>query len=84
MKSKTLIWLSVYAVVGYGAYYMFFSKNAFVKKILDAGMYKGGKKNLSSFDYGFLKSWSSAAKSKDPNFAYKGKVYNTQGGLAIR
>lgn len=82
MKGKTLIWIGVYAAVAYGAYYMFFSKKAYAKKIKDAGKYNGTVESLTEFGADFLRSWSKAASKNEPTFTLKGKTYNTQGGKA--
>ena len=80
MKTKTLVWIGVYAVVAYGAYYMFFSKQAYAKKIKDAGKYGGSIDDLKSFGMNFLRPWAKAAKDNQPTFTFEGKTYNTQGG----
>lgn len=84
MKGKTLLWTALYVGVGYGIYYMYFSKNAYAKKIINARMYARSESELKSFDMGFLRQWSIAASKNDPNFSYKGKIYNTKGGSAVR
>ena len=84
MKKKTLIWIAVYGVVAYGAYYMYFSKTAYAKKIIKAGKYKGSLEDLKSFDMAFLRVWSKAAGQNNPTFDYNGKTYNTQGGKAAK
>lgn len=83
MKNKTLLWAGIYAVVGYGVYYKFFSKTAYINKIIKAGKYGKAGGNISalrSFDYGFLKSWGSAAAKNEEFFYYKNVKYKTQGG----
>jgi hypothetical protein len=82
MKGKTLIYVGVYAAVVYGAYYMFFSKNAYAKKIIMSGMYGRSINDLKGFDYGYLRAWSKSASKNEPTFTYKGKVYLTKGGSA--
>lgn len=82
MKSKTLLWIGVYAVVAYGAYHMFFSKTAYAKKIISSGKSTGTIDALKKFDMGFLRAWSMAATKNEPTFSYKGKTYTTQGGKA--
>jgi hypothetical protein len=80
MKNKTLLWIGIYGVVAYGAYYIFFSKNAYAKKIIDSGKYTSSINNLKSFDMAYLRAWSKAATKNEPTFSYKGVAYNTQGG----
>lgn len=80
MKNKTLLWIGIYGVVAYGAYYLFFSKNAYAKKIIASGKYTSSIDNLLSFDMAYLRAWSKAATKNEPNFSYKGVVYLTQGG----
>lgn len=82
MKSKTLVWIGLYGVVAYGAYHMFFSKNAYAKKIIAKGKYGGALETLKSFDMGFLRAWSIGASKNEPTFLYKGVTYSTQGGRA--
>ena len=84
MKGKTILWIGVYAVVAYGAYYMFFSKDAYAKAIIKAGKYKGSVDDLKSFGMNFLRPWSKAAKANQPTFFFEGKNYNTQGGKAVK
>ena len=80
MKGKTILWIGVYAVVAYGAYYLYFSKQAYAKKIKDAGMSEGTLEQLKAFDMSYLRDWAKAAKSKQATFTHKGKTYNTKGG----
>ena len=81
MKTKTLVWIGIYAVVGYGAYYLFFSKRAYAKKIIASGKYSSSIDNLLSFDMSYLRDWAKAATKNEAVFTHKGLVYNTQGGL---
>lgn len=81
MNKKTLVWVGVYAVVAYGAYYLFFSKRAYAKKIIASGKYSSSIDNLLSFDMSYLRDWARAATRKEAVFTHKGVVYNTQGGL---
>ena len=80
MKNKTILWIGIYGVVAYGAYYIFFSKNAYAKKIIASGKYTSSLDNLKSFDMAYLRAWSQAATKNEPTFSYKGATYNTQGG----
>jgi hypothetical protein len=80
MKKNTLIWIGVYAVVAYGAYYMYFSKDAYAKAIIKAGKYRKSAEELKSFGMNFLRPWAKAAKNNQPTFTFEGKTYNTQGG----
>jgi hypothetical protein len=82
MKSKTILWIGIYGVVAYGAYYLFFSKNAYAKKIIANGKFTGSLDTLKSFDMGFLRAWSISASKNEPAFSYKDVTYNTQGGKA--
>lgn len=82
MKTKTLVWIGIYAVVGYGAYYFIFSKRAYANKIISSGKYTSSVDNLLSFDKGFLKQWAKAATRDEVVFTYNGVVYNTLGGRA--
>lgn len=84
MKKNTLVWIGVYAVVAYGAYYMFFSKNAYANTIIKAGKYKGSAEELKSFGMNFLRPWARAAKNNQDTFTFEGKTYNTSGGRAKR
>lgn len=84
MKKSTFIWIGVYAVVAYGAYYMFFSKHAYAKTIKNAGRYNGSLEDLKTFGANFLKPWAKAAKDNQPTFTFDGKQFNTQGGKIKR
>jgi hypothetical protein len=84
MKKNTLIWIAVYGVAAYGAYYMYFSKTAYAKKIIKADKSKQSLEDLKSFDMVFLRAWSKAAVENAKTFDYKGKSYNTQGGKAVK
>ena len=84
MKKSTFVWIGVYAVVAYGAYYAFFSKTAYAKKIIKAGKSNQSLELLKSFDMAFLRVWSKAAVENNPTFLYNGKTYNTQGGRAAK
>jgi hypothetical protein len=82
MNGKTLIWIGVYALVGYYAYSYFFSKKASIKTIISTGSFAGDTSILEGFDSGFLRMWANAAKNAQPAFIYQGKIYNTKGGRA--
>jgi hypothetical protein len=82
MKNKTLVWIGVYAVVGYFAYSYFYSKKYSIKKIISSGNFTGTASNLEGFDTGFLRMWANASKNNESAFIYQGKIYNTKGGRA--
>jgi hypothetical protein len=84
MKGKTLVYIGIYAVVAYGAYYLYFSKTAYAKKIIAAGKYNGTLDDLKTFDMSFLRDWSKAVTANQPTFSHKGKNYKTQGGRAAK
>ena len=84
MKKNTLIWIAGYGVAAYGAYYMYFSKTAYAKKIIKADKSKQSLENLKSFDMSFLRAWSKGAGENTQTFDYKGKSYNTQGGKSVK
>ena len=84
MKKSTFVWIAVYGVVAYGAYYMYFSKTAYAKKIIKADKSKQSLEDLKSFDMAFLRAWSKAAGQNTQTFDYNGKTYNTQGGRAVK
>jgi hypothetical protein len=84
MNKKTAIWIGVYALIGYGAYYMLFSKSANIKKIISSGASTGTPEQLSQFDAGFIREWARAAKSGNTSFMYKQKSYFTKGGRAVK
>lgn len=83
-NGKTIFWVAVYGVVAYGAYYMYFSKTAYAKKIIKAGKSNQSVDDLKSFDMAFLRVWSKAASNNEQTFSYDGKSYNTQGGKAVK
>lgn len=82
MNTKTIVWVGIYGVVAYGAYYMYFSKTAYAKKIIKAGKSQQSVDDLKSFDMGYLRVWSKASSNNEQSFSYKGKSYFTQGGRA--
>lgn len=84
MKKNTLLWVLGYGIVAYGTYYLFFSKSAYISKIVKAGKYSGSTETLKSFDMGFLREWAKAATSGANTFMYQGKNYNTLGGKAVK
>lgn len=84
MKKNTLIAIGVYALVGYGAYQMFFSKRAYAKRIIAFGASTGTLDSLTKFDLGYLREWAKSAKTNSPRFSYKSINYNTKGGKAIK
>ena len=85
MKSnKTLMYVAVYAVLGYGVYYYFFSKKHFAQIIAKSGNYSSGVSGLMSFDTAYLKAWSKAIKNAQPSFLLAGSTYNTIGGKKIK
>jgi hypothetical protein len=85
MNKKTIFYVGVYAVVAYGAYYMFFSKSAYVKTIKKTNNYGGSAEDLKDLvGKNFLKPWARAAKNNVPTFQFEGKTYNTKGGKIVR
>ena len=84
MNTKTIVWVGIYGVVAYGAYYMYFSKTAYAKNIIKAGKSQQSVDDLKSFDMGYLRVWSKASSNNEQSFSYKGKSYFTQGGRAIK
>jgi hypothetical protein len=85
MNKKTIFYVGVYAVVAYGAYYMFFSKSAYVRTIKKTNNYGGSEKDLKDLvGKNFLKPWARAAKNNVPTFEFEGKTYNTKGGKIVR
>jgi hypothetical protein len=85
MNNRTLLYIGIYAVVGYGAYYMFFSKDAYVKTIRKTNNYGGSEQELKDLvGKNFLKQWAKAAKNNVPTFEFEGKTYNTKGGKIKR
>jgi hypothetical protein len=84
MNKKVIFYVGLYAVVAYGAYYMFFSKNAYAKAIKKANASTGTLEDLKKFDMGYLRAWSKAAKNNSATFEYNGKTINTKGGRAVR
>lgn len=85
MNKKTIFYVGVYAVVAYGAYYMFFSKSAYVRTIKKTNNYGGSAEDLKDLvGKNFLKPWARAAKNNVPTFQFEGKTYNTKGGKIVR
>lgn len=85
MNKKVILYVGLYAVVAYGAYYMFFSKNAYAKKIKKANNFSGSVEELKKLlGMNFLRVWSKATKNNNPTFDFEGKTYNTKGGKAIK
>ena len=85
MNKKVVFYVGLYAVVAYGAYYMFFSKNAYAKTIKKTNNYGGSIEELKDLlGKNFLKLWAKAAKNNVPTFEFEGKNYNTKGGKIVR
>ena len=85
MNKKTIFYVGLYAVVAYGAYYMFFSKSAYVKTIKKTNNYGGSEEELKNLvGMNFLRPWAKAAKNGVPTFLFEGKAYNTKGGKIVR
>jgi hypothetical protein len=84
MNKKAIFYVGIYAVVAYGAYYMFFSKNAYAKTIKKENASTGTLEQLKKYDMSFLRAWSKAAKNNVTTFDFEGKTYNTNGGKVIR
>lgn len=91
MKNKIYIGISL-AILAIGGYFVY---NKFVKKknrtkeesieIIVSNGYSLNKDNLlMSFETQFLNEWSYAVTKNEKTFVYNGKVYNTQGGTAIK
>jgi hypothetical protein len=79
-NGKTLFYIGIYAIAGYGVYYYFFSKKRYAQIIVNSGSYKSGIEPILSFDKPYLKAWSKAVKSSQPTFFFNRKEYSTQGG----
>lgn len=84
MNKKVVLYVGIYAVVAYGAYYMFFSKNAYAKTIKKENASTGTLEQLKKYDMSFLRAWSKAAKNNVPTFEFEGKTINTKGGRAVK
>lgn len=85
MNKKTAFYIGIYAVVAYGAWYLYNNtKKAYAHVILNSGSAGGGEAALLAFDKEFLKSWAKSVKSKAPTFLYQDKTYNTNGGKAVK
>jgi hypothetical protein len=85
MNKKTIIYIGLYAVAVYGAWYLYNNtKKAYAHVILNAGLAGGGEATLLNFDKEYLKAWSKAAKSKSSTFIYNGTNYSAMGGKAIK
>lgn len=84
MNKKVVFYVGLYAVVAYGAYYMFFSKNAYAKTIKKQDASTGTLEQLKKYDMSFLRVWAKASKNNIPTFDFEGKTYNTKGGKAIK
>lgn len=81
MKKETLLWIGVYAAIGYAAYIYFKpSKKKDINTIVSTGNYNSAPSNLQGFGEKFLRAWAVASKKGLPNFVYEGKVYETNGG----
>ena len=85
MNKKVVFYVGLYPVVAHGAYYMFFSKNAYVKTIRKTKNYGGSAQELKDLvGKNFLKLWAKAAKNNVATFEFEGKTYNTKGGKIVR
>ena len=85
MNKKTIFYVGLYAVAAFGAYYMFFSKSAYVKTIKKTNNYGGTAEELKNLvGKNFLMPWAKASKDGVPTFLFEGKTYNTKGGKIVR
>jgi hypothetical protein len=85
MNKKTFLYIGIYAVAAYGAYYLYSNtKKAYASIILKAGMAGGGEAALLAFGKNYLKPWAMAAKAKQPTFLFEGNTYNTKGGKIVK
>lgn len=80
--NKTLGWVLVYGLIGYGAYYLITKKKRDAKTIAFSGNTTGSIDKLMTFDAAFLSAWAAAVKRKDAQFTYQNKLYVTKGGSA--
>lgn len=80
--NKTVGWILVYGLVGYGAYYLLTKKKRDAKMIAFSGNTTGSVERLMTFDAGYLAAWAGAVKRKDAQFTYQNKLYLTKGGAA--
>lgn len=85
MNKKTAFFIGLYAVVAYGAWYLYSNtKKAYINKILKEGLAGGGEAALLGFEKEYLKAWAMAAKTGAQTFTYNGINYNSKGGKAIK
>jgi hypothetical protein len=85
MNKKTFFYIALYAAAAYGGWYLYNNtKKAYAAKILKAGLAGGGEAALLAYDKEYLKNWAIAAKMGATTFEYKGVVYNSKGGKALK
>lgn len=77
--TKTIVWVGGIAVAAYAVWYMI--KNMHVSP-RQKSIAIVAEKNYLGFEDAFLKEWSKAVKSGQPEFTYNGKVYISDGGRA--
>lgn len=81
MNKKTLTWIGIYAVAGYGLWYIFkkYHLTSREKSILTIE-----QQNYQGFEDGYLGAWAKAVKAGASTFSYQGGTYNTKGGKAVK
>lgn len=79
MNTKTIVWVGIYGVIGYGVYYMV--KNMHVTPREKNIITIFGSK-YSGLEDNYLKAWAKAKKSNASEFTYNDKVYLTESGKA--
>ena len=80
MNTKTLTWIGVYVVVGYGLFYYF--KKYHVSRKEKALITILGKTYIG-LDTDYLEAWAKGIKSKETSFEYKGGKYSSDTGKKI-
>ena len=90
MKNKAYIWVAL-AILGVGGFLVYkelkkvkvLTKSDSVDIIISNGKHND-KNVISTFEDAFLGVWANAILEKQEAFKYKGKMYSTQGGKAIK
>jgi len=80
MNTKTLTWIGVYVVVGYGLFYYF--KKYHVSRKEKALINVSGR-SLASLQTDFLEAWAKGVKANSPSFDYKGGKYSSDTGKRV-
>lgn len=81
--TKGIVTVSVIAVLGFGAYRLFYkTKRQKVKYLIEGNYSQGTEAELMAFGDDYIDAWYKAAKDGRDSFALGTGMYHTKGGTA--